>query len=415
MGNSYLWKILFIHWLVWGFIAMDRLLPIYFAPMIMQDFQINQYQFGLLMSGLTITWAIMAVVGGHLADRFGRAKVVFPSIIWFSATTLFSGFAQTFGQLFGLRALIGIGEGAYWGSGVAHVSEVWPEKKRGFALGFHQTGFPIIGTFIGGSIMAYVGMMWGWRSAFLVAGIAGIILSIIFKMTVRESKVFLESKGRQGAVENQHKIQWSDMSQIYKNRNLLVNLAIVAFAMIGYWSVSTFMGVYLTETKGFNLAVAGGIIGITGISGLLGQWFTAWYSDHIGRRAAYVIATLCGTVGTLIIIAANSTAVLIIGLIITGYGIYGPLALGLAVIPGDVVDKRFVGTAAGVTMLVSELFGMTGPILGGRFNDMYGQTGSLWLGTAAFVIATLLVAALRETAPKFAARTQISGDHTRAV
>ncbi len=404
-NNRYMWTVLIIHWLVWGIIALDRMLPTYVAPYIINDLHLTQAQFGMIMSTLTVTWAVMGTFGGHLSDRIGRAKVVFPSILWFSITTGFAALARSFGQMAGILGLVGLGQGSYWGSGVAHVSEVWPEEKRGFALGFHQTGFPIIGMFIGGAFAGYVALNWGWRAVFPIAAIAGIVLSIVFRLLIRESKLYLDSKNEKDSVtHDEHKVSLKDATELFSNRNWLINLIIIALSLVGFWAVSTFIVIYLTEVKGFSIAIAGGIVGIVGAGGFFGQFLSAWYSDRIGRRPAYLVATLSGAIGTLILIMSNSVPIVIIGLLITGYGIYGPIALGEAVLPGDVVKKRLVGTSAGITMLVAEFFGIIGSVLGGRCNDYFGQTGSLWLGVIAFSLATVGVLFLGETAPRFSNR-----------
>lgn len=374
------------------------MIPVFIAPHIISEFQLTNVQFGWLMSVLSITFAFAGLFGGYLSDRLGRAKVVFPSILIFSIITTLTGLTRSFGQLLGLRALLGVGEGAYNSSGISHLSEVWPEKKRGFALGFHQTGFPIIGLFLGGAFAGYVALHWGWRYVFIVSGIAGLVLAMIYKLVVQESTVYLQNKPKE-ASDSSHKISWGSLRNLFSNRDWTMNLVIVSLTIIAYWSITTFLSVYLIDSKGFSMEIASLVAGITGITGCLGQLFAAWWSDRIGRKKSYLILTIGAIISTTILMMGNSHTTVIIGLLILGYCIFGPFSLGVAVVPTDMVSKTLFGTSVGFTVLISEVFGMVGPVLGGYLNDRFGHTAALWLAIAAYAVATICVFFLRETAP----------------
>ncbi|MFF5818045.1 MFS transporter [Lysinibacillus capsici] len=400
-SKKYMWSVLIIHWLVWGFISLDRMIPVFVAPYIIEDLKLSNAQFGWLMSALSITFALAGFFGGFLSDNIGRSKVVFPAILLFSTTTLLSGVVRNFGQLLGLRALLGIGEGSYNATGISHLGELWPDKKRGFALGFHQTGFPIIGIFIGGAFAGFIALHWGWRSVFIVGGITGLVLAVIFKLVVRESTVFLENNAKQKEGNKDNKVTWNTLLSLFSNRDWTINLAIVSLTIIAYWSITTFLIVYLIDSKGFSREMASTIAGISGITGCIGQLFAAWWSDRIGRKKSYFILTIGAAFSVLILIMGNSTAAVIIGLLCLGYCIYGPFSLGIAVVPTDVARKGLIGTSVGFTVLISEVFGILGPILGGSLNDMFGQSSALWLGLIAYIAASVCVFFLRETAPAF--------------
>lgn len=393
---DYRHTVLLLHFLTWGFIAMHRMLVVFVAPQMVPDLGFSFTQFGLVMSALTVTWALCAFFGGHLSDRIGRVKVVVASTFLFSIPTWITSVVTGFGQLVIVRALTGIGGGAYWGAGVAHISEAWPESRRGFALGLHQTGFPVFGTFIGAAFAGYVTQVWGWRTVFPIAGIAGIILAFVFWKFIHEPKSFTD---RQAAQTAEEKIGFGHTMEILKQRNLIVNLAVISAVMIGWWSIYTFLALFLTQVKGFNIAVAGGVAGITGVTGLFGQWVTAWVSDHTGRKPVLWVVAAGMAIGTYLIIISTSTTVLVIGLAVVGYCSYAPFSVCIAAIPADAAPPKLIGTAAGIAMMVSELVGMLGPIVGGMLNDAYGLRASLWLTIAAYIVAGLLVAFMTETAP----------------
>lgn len=393
---QYRHTVLLLHFLVWGFIAMDRMLVVFVAPQMVPDLHFSFTQFGMVMSALSITWALFAFFGGHLSDRIGRVKVVVPATILFSILTWITGVVTSFTQLVAVRAAIGVGEGAYWGAGVAHIAEAWPESRRGFALGVHHTGFPIFGLFIGAAFAGYVASVWGWRAVFPVAGIAGLILAIIFWKFIREPKSFTDRKAAQLAEE---KPGFRDVIEVLRHKTLIVNLAVICCVMIGWFALFTFLALYLTQVKHFTIAGAGGIAGITGIFGLIGQLSAGWSSDHLGRKPVLWIVACGMAIGTYVIISSVSNVALVIGLAISGYCSFAPIPLCQAIIPSDVVPARMIGTAAGIAMLVGELVGIAGPIIGGALNDAYGLSASFWLTIGAYILAGILVIFMTETAP----------------
>lgn len=403
MNWQYRHTVLLLHFLTWGFIAMDRMLVVFVAPQMVPELGFSFTEFGLVMSALTVTWAVFALFGGHISDRIGRVKVVVPATVFFSLTTWITGLAGNLGQLLAIRALIGVGEGAYWGAGIAHIAEAWPASRRGFALGLHQTGFPIFGTFIGAAFAGYVASIWGWRAVFPVAGVGGIILAFIFWRFIHEPKSFTDRQAAKmagdGGKKDSGEIGLKHIGELGRYKDVWINLGVICAVMVGYWSAYSFLALYLTQVKGFDIAVAGGVAGITGIFGLLGQWFTGWFSDSLGRKPVLWIVAIGMAVGTYMIITSTSSVVLVIALAIIGYCGYAPFPLCIGAIPTDIAPARLVGTSVGIAMGVSELAGIAGPIIGGMLNDAYGLSASFWLAMVAYLVAGFFTIFMRESAP----------------
>ncbi len=388
------WVILILCWIIWGFIASDRMLLTYVAPALIPDMKISMTEFGLAMSVLTITWAIMAGIAGYISDVIGRVRVITIAGLLFSATTWLTGIVRNFGQLLGVRALVGIGEGSYWGPGVSIINRAWPKERRGFALGFHQSGFPVLGVLVAGSLTGWLTSIYGWRVPFYVYGVAGIIVTIIFYALVKEPETEI-------TFPDPKDTEKLDVKALFKSRNFIVNLVIMSLWMIVYWSIATFLPVYLTNVKGLTISFAGFMAGFTGLIGFVGMWSAGAYSDNIGRKPALAIAFICALVGIPLLVMTGSFLALAIALILVGYGLYAVYPLTLASIPADVAPPILVGTAAGITMLVSEVVGILGPILGGYFNDIYGLGASFWLAFGIAIVNLIILSlVMEETAPK---------------
>lgn len=393
MRTTNKWVILAVCWLTWGLLFGDRMIILFMAPQIVKEFKISMTDFGLAVSALTITWALMAGVAGFLSDRFGRRSVILPSMLLFSVTTSFTGMVSGLGELLGIRALVGIGEGSYWGPGISIISDTWPEKRHGFALGFHQTGAPVLGIFLTGAITGYIALHWGWRSSFYVYGIAGFVMCLIFWALVAEPKGKAAAAGlRIGKTGT--KEAWK---RLLTSKGWLLNLIIMALVMITNWCVLAFLPIYLTKVKAMNIAVAGGAAGLTGLGGLFGEVVTGFSSDYIGRKRALLVPLVLVLIGIPLMLTASSMSITIASLLIIGYGINGPFPIALAIVPAETSPAELVATGVGLTMLISEVAGIIGPVAGGMVNDAYGLTASFWLAFVSAIICIILALAMRET------------------
>ena len=145
-------------------------------------------QLGLL-SGFTfaIFYVTLGIPIARLADKRNRRNIVAISLGLWSIMTAFSGLARNFIQL--LLARIGVGVGEAGGSPPAHamISDYFPPEKRSTALSVYSTGI-YIGVLIGFLMGGYLNQHLGWRTAFFVLGIPGLIFSLLFYTTVKEPK-----------------------------------------------------------------------------------------------------------------------------------------------------------------------------------------------------------------------------------
>jgi MFS family permease len=119
----YEYTVVLIHWFIWGFVAMDRLVIGYLFPMIVPDLKLDFTQVGIVMSLIGITMGLMGIFGGALSDKFGRKALIVPSTIIFSLLSWGTGLARSFVQLAMVRTVLGIAEGPYYPAAVATIAE----------------------------------------------------------------------------------------------------------------------------------------------------------------------------------------------------------------------------------------------------------------------------------------------------
>ncbi len=180
ISNRYRNYVLMMLTLVYVFNFVDRQLIVILQESIKKELHLSDTQLGLL-SGFTfaIFYVTLGIPIARFADKTNRKNTVAVSLGLWSIMTAFSGLARNFIQL--LFARIGVGVGEAGGSPPAHamISDYFPPQKRSTALSIYSTGI-YFGILIGFLMGGYLNQHLGWRTAFFVVGIPGIIFSILF-------------------------------------------------------------------------------------------------------------------------------------------------------------------------------------------------------------------------------------------
>jgi hypothetical protein len=127
----------------WALDAFDVMLLSLVLASVIGDLGLTKAQAGALSSVTLLAAAAGGLIFGHVADRFGRTRAMIASVLLYSIFTAACGLSQNLWQFVVFRALLGLGMGGEWASGAALVSETWPTKQRGRALGFMQSSWAI--------------------------------------------------------------------------------------------------------------------------------------------------------------------------------------------------------------------------------------------------------------------------------
>src|SRR5262249_22503375 len=125
-----------------------------------------------------VGWGL-AILWGPIADRFGRARTLMGTIVWFSLFTLLAATSQGVWSLAFYRFMAGIGIGGEWAIGAALVSEAMPEKRRVIGGGLMHTGY-YFGFFLAALANYFIGSSYGWRSMFVVGGLPALLVAYFY-------------------------------------------------------------------------------------------------------------------------------------------------------------------------------------------------------------------------------------------
>lgn len=183
---AYRFYVLLLLTIVYTFNFIDRQIIGILSPAIKADLGLTDWQLGILKGfAFAVLYTTLGIPIARLADRKNRVTIIAVALSLWSGLTALSGACQNFTQLAIARVGVGIGEAG--GSPPAHslISDYFPKEKRAGALAFYAMGIPI------GIAFAFLGGGWltesfGWRTAFVVVGLPGIIVAILLKFTVQE-------------------------------------------------------------------------------------------------------------------------------------------------------------------------------------------------------------------------------------
>ncbi len=268
--------------LVYVFNFIDRQILAILAQSIKQDLGLSDTQIGAL-SGLAfgLFYATMGIPIARLADRYSRVNIISICLAIWSAMTALSGLATSYWHL--LVARIGVGIGEAGGSPPSHslLADYFPLHQRATALGIYAIGVPV-GILFGNLAGGWMNEYFGWRAAFLLVGLPGVLLAIVLRLTVKEPPRG-HSEGRTASLEkipfvNVVRTMWGFRSY----RQISIGAATQAF--VGYGAIA-WMPAFLIRSHDLSSGEAGTALGlIIGIAGGLGTFLGGWLGDRIAHR-----------------------------------------------------------------------------------------------------------------------------------
>lgn len=390
-----------------GIVFFDRNALSFLMPFVLPDLHLSNTQVGLLASALSLTWACAAFGIGAVSDRTGSRKgLLVAATLAFSACSFLSGLAASFAALLSARLLMGIAEGGIMPISQALIAAEVPPERRGLAMGVTQNfGSNLLGSFVAPVALAALALHSGWRHAFYIAGLPGLVAAILIWRYVREMP---EEPGPRASASPGS--EPSRLSVAFAERNVVI-CAVLGVLLVSYLVICwNFMPLYLTHHRGYDPRTAGWLMGTLGVSATVGAFVISALSDRFGRRPLMVIMPLIGVILPLGALFYTGSTWVLAAIFFIGWGLNGIFPLFMATVPSESVEPRHRATVLGLCMGTGEVLGgVLGPSAAGISADHMGLTAPLWIMLGLAVLAGLLSLGLRETAPRVLARTRPSG------
>ncbi len=282
VSNQYRNYVLAMLTLVYIFNFIDRQLVVILQESIKKELQLSDGQLGMLSGfSFAIFYVTLGIPIARMADKRSRRNTVAVSLGLWSLMTACSGAARNFVQL--LLARIGVGVGEAGGSPPAHamISDYFPPEKRSTALSIYSAGI-YFGILIGFLMGGYLDQHMGWRTAFFVVGIPGVIFSLLFYTTVKEP--------RRGATDTNapapatHSL--GEVVKVLYSSKTFVFLAIAAaLNVFCIYGLLNWAPPFLKRLHGMKSAEIGALLGlIYGIGGAIGSFAGGVLTDYFGKQ-----------------------------------------------------------------------------------------------------------------------------------
>jgi len=370
-GRRYAMVILAI---VYMFNFVDRQILAILLPQIRDEFGTSDAYLGFLSgTAFALFYVTLGIPIAQYADRCNRRNLIAAAVALWSAMTALSGLAANVWQLTAARIGVGVGEAGCSPPAHSMISDYFPPEKRSTAMGFYTLGISA------GIMVAYLAGGWvaqniGWRAAFFIVGIPGLILSAIVRFTIREP--------RRGASESREigarRPRLTEVLRFLASRRSFIHMAIAAglSSLVGY-SVISFLPTFMVRSFGMGEAEIGLWLGpILGISGGAGFFFGGYFADHLGRGShqkalnfiALTILLSAGLIAMMLLARTSTMALLLFILPAATMNVY--LAPVLAQAQGLVALRMRATTSALVLLIINTIGLAMGPLITGSLSDV---------------------------------------------
>jgi MFS family permease len=280
----------------WMLDAMDVQMFSFAIPAIIAAFAITNADAGLIGTATLLTSALGGWFAGALSDRLGRVRTLQITIAWFAVFTFLCGFAQTYAQLFALRALMGLGFGGEWAAAAVLMGEVIRPEHRGKAVGAMQSGWAL-----GWGIAALLATLFfsllppdlAWRALFWT-GFTPALLVLFVRRFVKEPPVFAATqKNLRAAGKEANFLEIFSPAML---RTTVLTCLLSTGAQGGYYAITTWLPTFLRTERGLTILGTGAYLAVIIFGSLIGYWVSAWLSDRIGRRSNFILFAACSIV-----------------------------------------------------------------------------------------------------------------------
>ncbi len=400
---SYENRLLLLLGFAFGVAFFDRNAASYLAPFMEHELRLSTAQVGLIGSALSLTWALGAYLIARWSDASGvRKPFLLAFLVIFSACSFLSGLAPNFPVLLASRAIMGAVEGPFLPVCLAIMAVESSEHRRGVNAGIMQNFFAsVLGQFLAPIVLVSLAVHFGWRSAFYVSGVPGLLCALAVLAWVREPRPAVRAadslgSGGAGAGSGPH----MGLIGMLRVRNILVccliSVFMVAYLVMGW----TYLPQVFIDARHFSPTAMKYLVATLGAASALSGFVVPFISDRIGRKPAMLAFCLLGLCTPLGALYDHGSNIILGALLFAGWFASGTFPLFMGVIPGETISRRYSATAMGLIVFVGEVIGGFGiNTLGGIFGDVYSMQATLLIQAACTLVGGALCLLLIETAP----------------
>ncbi len=387
----------------WGFAFFDRNSASVLIPYMAKDLGLNNTQSALINSVLSVMWALGAYVIARWSDARGSRKPFLVAfLLIFSACSILSGLAPSFPVLLLARGIMGAVEGPFLPVCLAIMAIESSPGRRGVNAGIMQNFFAaLLGQSLAPSLLPVIAQAHGWRDAFFVAGLPGLLCALGVWLWVREPSRDTQARlpGTAATDSTQHGRTMGILGMLAV-RNVLVCCLISVF-MVGWFVMGwTFLPKFLTEVRGMPGPAMGSLLSVLGFASALSGFGAPWLSDRIGRKPVMIGFCVLAAVTALGAMYFQGSTMALGALLFVGWLASGTFPLFMGVIPGESMPPQYAATAMGLVVCFGEVLGGSALVaLAGKVADLTQLSTAVLMMAVSGAVGAVLCFFLVETAP----------------
>jgi MFS family permease len=362
--------------LLYSFNFLDRQVINILAESIKRDLRISDTELGLLTgTAFGIFYSVLGVPIARLADRWSRVGIISFSLFLWSLLTALCGVTQNYVQLFLCRLGVGIGEAGGSPPAQSLISDYFSYSRRATAMAIFTLGVPF-GSFLGYLIGGFIDDRWGWRVAFFVAGLPGLILVLLIRFTLKEP-VRGEADGVPPEARGELPPIGPTLRGMFQRRSYIRLVLGGTFGILIVYISGAWLPPFFIRVHGMSAGEIGTWLALSvGVGGGIGSIGGGWLSDRLRRRyprpEIWILAISTALTCPLLLLTVLSKG---LPLALTGLFLLNMFAF-VWIGPTSATIQRVVpirsrSLAVGIQLSVANIISLTfGPPIVGTISDM---------------------------------------------
>jgi sugar phosphate permease len=269
---------------------MDRATLAVANPLIRQDLGLSIADMGYLLSAFLWAYAIAQLPGGAMVDKLGPRVLLALAMTLWSCAQFLGGLVQGFGQFFGARALLGIGEAPQFPACARVVRDWFNQRERGLPTGITTNAAPYLGSAVAVPLLTILMLAFGWRTMFMGMGIAGLVVAVAWYFVYRDpTQVALTAEENTYRTEGDPaspaaKVTFREWKLLFRFRTTWAMILSNCGCTYMLWIYNAWLPGYLEIERHMSVRYTGWAAAIPLAWGMLGGILGGYVCDILLRR-----------------------------------------------------------------------------------------------------------------------------------
>ena len=380
---------------------VDRQILGVLKPFISKEVGWSEQDYGDIVFYFQAAYAVSYLVFGAFVDKVG-AKIGYgvAFVIWQLAHIAHAG-AHGLGQFFAVRVVLGIGEAGNFPAGIKAVTEWFPKKERALATGIFNAGSNI-GAVVTPLIVPVIMQLWGWRMAFVVTGVLGLLWLVawiaMYRHPAQHPKVTPAELAyiQQDPADAEAKVGWLAILGKRETWAFALGKFMIdpVWWMLLFWLPDFFKKTFNLSIGAFGLVLATVYL-LSDVGSVAGGWLSSRLiksgrSINAARKITMLICAIAALPYVFVVhIHELWLATLVVGLVAAAHQAF---SANLYTLPGDIFPRRAVGSVIGVGGMLGGIGGMImAKSVGWVLQNIGGYELIFMAAAGAYLIALLLI------------------------